>query len=118
MRLVAWQRPLRLARGVVDPLGLGGANDLAVEGRHQAAELDLGSRTYSHDYKPLAAPNHVRQADNDTALLIYGRLPPAWLQLRPWYRDRALKRIVNTNGNARTPATLAPASAAAPEELA
>ncbi len=71
----------------------------------QRLELDLGSRTYSHDYKPLAAPNHVRQADNDTALLIYGRLPPAWLALRPWYRDRDLKRIVNTTGNDAPPAT-------------
>ena len=71
----------------------------------QRLELDLGSRTYSHDFKPLAAPNHVRQADNDAALLIYGRLPPAWLALRPWYRDRALKRIVNTTGNGAPPAT-------------
>ena len=69
----------------------------------QRLELDLGSRTYSHDFKPLAAPNHVRQADSDAALLIYGRLPPAWLTLRPWYRDRALKRIVNTNGTGAPP---------------
>ena len=89
-----------------------------VSTHRQRLELDLGSRTTSHDYKPLAAPNHVRQADNDTALLIYGRLPPAWLQLRPWYRDRALKRLVNATGNARTPATLAPAAVAAPEEFA
>ena len=79
----------------------------------QRLELDLGSRTTSHDYKPLASPNHVRQADNDAALLIYGRLPPAWLQLRPWYRDRALKRIVNTTGNGAPPpppaATTSPA---------
>jgi hypothetical protein len=38
----------------------------------QRLELDLGSRTYSHDYKPLAAPNHVRQADSDAALLRRG----------------------------------------------
>ncbi len=66
-------------------------------------ELDLGSRTYSHDFKPPAAPNRVHQADSDAALLIYGRLPPAWLALRPWYRDRALKRIVTTTATGPPP---------------
>lgn len=82
----------------------------------QRLELDLGSRTYSHDFKPLAAPNRVRQADTDSALLIYGRLPPAWLELRPWYRDRGLKRMVNANANGRAaPATVTNATPAAEE---
>ena len=31
-----------------------------------------------------------------TALLVYGRLKPTWVQLRPWYEDRELTRKVNT----------------------
>ncbi len=60
----------------------------------QRLELDLGSRTYSKDFKRLAAPDRIRQAERDTALLVYGNLPPAWLDLRPWYRDRALRTQV------------------------
>jgi type IV secretion system protein VirD4 len=89
-----------------------GEEEIVRVSTHRARlELDLGSRTTSHDFKPLAAPNHVRQADSDAALLIYGRLPPAWLALRPWYRDRALKRVVNANGNGRTPAAATPTPA-------
>jgi type IV secretion system protein VirD4 len=51
------------------------------------------SRTYSKDFKVLAAPQRIRQSPPDTALLVYGRLPPAWLRLRPWYRDRGLRAL-------------------------
>ena len=70
----------------------------------QRLELDLGSRTTSHDFKPLGAPHRVRQAKTDAALLIYGRLPSAWVALRPWYRDRGLRRIVNTPHHAEATA--------------
>jgi type IV secretion system protein VirD4 len=63
-----------------------------------------------------SAPPTASAKPTTTPHLIYGRLPPAWLQLRPWYRDRDLKRIVTATGNACTPATLAPAPAA--EEIA
>jgi type IV secretion system protein VirD4 len=65
-----------------------------VSTHRQRLELELGSRTTSHDFKPLAAPHRVREAADDTALLVYGRLPPAWLTLRPWFRDRGLTGIV------------------------
>ena len=61
----------------------------------QRLQVDLGSRTYSHDFKRIAAPNRVREADFGTALLVYGRLPPAWVKLRPWHRDRRLTEMVN-----------------------
>ena len=60
----------------------------------QRLELDLGSRTYSKDFKRLAAPDRVRQAERDTALLVYGNIAPAWISLRPWYRDRGLRAQV------------------------
>ena len=58
--------------------------------------IDLGSRTYAHEYRRLAAPNTIREAKPATALLIYGRLKPTWVRLRPWYEDRALTRKVTT----------------------
>ena len=58
--------------------------------------LDTGSRTVAHEYRRIAAPNKVREADACSALLVYGRLKPCWLRLRPWYEDRALTRKVKT----------------------
>lgn len=58
--------------------------------------VDLGSRTYAHEYRRLAAPNKVREAQPATALLVYGRLKPTWVRLRPWYEDRELTRKVKT----------------------
>jgi type IV secretion system protein VirD4 len=84
----------------------------------QRLQVDVGSRTYSHDFKRLAAPNRVREADFGTALLVYGRLPPAWVKLRPWHRDRRLSAIVNAAHAApAAPApTPAPASAGTQED--
>jgi type IV secretion system protein VirD4 len=66
----------------------------AYRDRLQLAEL--GSRTYAHEYRRLATPNKVREAQPATALLVYGRLKPTWIRLRPWYEDRELTRKVNT----------------------
>ena len=33
-----------------------------------------------------------------TGLLVYGHLRPARIQLRPWFRDRKLRRIVECAG--------------------
>ena len=55
------------------------------------------------------------EAQDHAALLVHGRLPPAWLALRPWYRERALTRMVNTNGNGRAYGAATPTRAA--EEL-
>ncbi|MCA1697387.1 MAG: type IV secretory system conjugative DNA transfer family protein [Actinobacteria bacterium] len=56
--------------------------------------VELGSRTYAHEYRRLAGPNKVREAQPATALLVYGRLKPTWVRLRPWYEDPALTRKV------------------------
>jgi type IV secretion system protein VirD4 len=65
--------------------------------RLQLAEL--GSRTYAHEYRRLATPNKLREAQPATALLVYGRLKPTWIRLRPWYEDRDLTRKVNGVGD-------------------
>ena len=59
-----------------------------------------GSKTESQEYRRLAAPNRVREAKQDTALLVYGRLQPAWVALRPWYRDKKLKAQVEDRSHA------------------
>jgi type IV secretory pathway TraG/TraD family ATPase VirD4 len=64
--------------------------------RQRLGMLELGSRTDTHEYRRLARPDTLREAERDSALLVYGRLPPTWVKLRPWYRDRALRRQVET----------------------
>ncbi|HEX8104580.1 MAG TPA: type IV secretory system conjugative DNA transfer family protein [Solirubrobacteraceae bacterium] len=51
------------------------------------------SRTDAPAWRPLAPANALRQSRAGDAVLIYGNLPPAWTKLRPWFRDRALRRL-------------------------
>lgn len=68
------------------------------------SELDLGSRTLTQEYRRLGAPDRLRQAEEKTALLVYGRLAPAWVKLRPWYEDRKLKQLAELPAPPLTPA--------------
>jgi type IV secretion system protein VirD4 len=79
-----------------------------VSTHRQRLEIDLGSRTCSKDFKRLATPDRVRQAERDTALLVYGNTAPAWISLRPWYRDRGLRAQVTAPPIAATPAIAPP----------
>ncbi len=64
------------------------------DGRHNKSTTD------STTYRALTPANVVRELKTDTALLIYGNLPPAKIDLRPWYRDRKLKqRIEDAKAN-------------------
>jgi type IV secretion system protein VirD4 len=77
---------------------------------HRASPLATRSRTHSSEFRALASPHRVRQADTNTALLIYGRLRPAWVNLRPWYQHRELRQLVT----AAAPDTANPERAAHP----
>jgi type IV secretion system protein VirD4 len=70
-----------------------GEEEIARLSTHRPGALRPGSRTISSDFRPLAPPNRVRQTDSDSALLIYGRLPPTWLRLRLWYSHPALRAL-------------------------
>ena len=48
------------------------------------------STTTGEHLEPLAPPWRVRQAPADSALLVYGRVPPAWITLRAYYKHREL----------------------------
>jgi type IV secretion system protein VirD4 len=58
-----------------------------------AGETGRKSTTESTSFRPLAPANVMRQAKTGTALLVYGNLAPAWIQLRPWYRDNRLRKL-------------------------
>jgi type IV secretion system protein VirD4 len=55
------------------------------DGRH--------SQTNSVVFRAMAPANVVRQARAESAVLVNGNLPPAWIRLRPWYRDRHLREL-------------------------
>jgi type IV secretion system protein VirD4 len=59
----------------------------AGDGRH--------SETRSVTFRSMAPANVVRQGRPGTAVLVNGNLPPSWIQLRPWFRDRRLRAIVH-----------------------
>lgn len=52
------------------------------------------STTESTTYRSLAPAHVLRQAPAGTGVLVYGNLPPARLELRPWFRDRRLRALV------------------------
>jgi type IV secretion system protein VirD4 len=70
-----------------------GEEEVARVSRHRSGALQSGSKTTASELRALAPANRVRQSRADTALLVYGRLPPAWLSLRPWYASRDLRAI-------------------------
>jgi type IV secretory pathway TraG/TraD family ATPase VirD4 len=50
------------------------------------------SRSIARRRRPLLAAEALRQLPDGTALLVYGRLPPAVLRLRRFFEDRGLRR--------------------------
>jgi type IV secretion system protein VirD4 len=71
-----------------------GEEEIARFSTHRPGGLRAGSRTISSELRSLAPAHRVRQSDPDVALLIYGRLPPAWLSLRPWYSHPTLRGLI------------------------
>ncbi len=70
-----------------------GEEEITRVSTHRPGVLQPGSKTVSSDFRTLATPHRIRQSEPDTALLIYGRLAPAWLRLRPWYAHPALRAL-------------------------
>lgn len=50
------------------------------------------STTDATTTQPLASAAEIRQIPPGHGLLVYGHLPPARLRLRPWWKDRRLRR--------------------------
>jgi type IV secretion system protein VirD4 len=71
-------------RATLDYLrGTLGDEEIARISTQQRGIATPGSKTRSTEHRPLAAPHRVRQADRSSSLLVYGRLAPAWITLRP-----------------------------------
>lgn len=70
-----------------------GEQEVARVSRHRSGALQLGSKTTGSEVRPLAPAHRVRQSRAESALLVYGRLAPAWLSLRPWYASSELRAI-------------------------
>lgn len=94
------------ASGTADPDTLAYISRVVGEGEfRQRSETagDQGRRTatVSSEHRDLAPANVVRGAKPGSALLVYGHLPPAWLTLRPWFEDRALRQLAegSNHGN-------------------
>jgi type IV secretion system protein VirD4 len=79
--------------GTLDTLS-GLAGEQAVREQTITADLRDGRRTTSSSvgYRRLAPADELRRIRPGEGVLVYGYLPPARLELRPWYRDSALRR--------------------------
>ena len=53
------------------------------------------SRTESSTWRALAPANVLRENEPGTGLLVYRNLAPARLELRPWFRERGLRELVD-----------------------
>jgi len=60
-----------------------------------------GSRTESTTWRALAPAHVLRQAQPGTGVLVYGHLPPARLELRPWFADRGLRALAAAQQDGR-----------------
>lgn len=66
------------------------------EVRRQATNVDADGRhstSESFAYRELAPENLLREMKPGHGVLIYGHLPPARITLRPWFKDRHLRRL-------------------------
>jgi len=68
--------------------------------REETVTHDLrdGRRTTSRStaFRRLAPTDELRRIPPREGVLVYGHLPPARIRLRPWYRDRKLKKRAET----------------------
>lgn len=70
------------------------AGEQAVREESTTHDLRSGGRTrsVSTELRRLAPTDELRRVPPGEGVLVYGHLAPVRLRLRPWYRDRALRR--------------------------
>jgi len=84
--------------GISDPEALSYVSRIVGVGEFEQRSRTAGERgrrstTEGDTYRDLVPGNVLRQADPGTGLLVYGHLPPAKIRLRPWFRERKLKKL-------------------------
>jgi type IV secretion system protein VirD4 len=78
------------------------------EVRRQATNVDADGRRSTVEslaYRDLAPENLLREMSPGQGILVYGHLPPTRIKLRPWFKERRLRRLVR-QGERRTEAAL------------
>jgi type IV secretion system protein VirD4 len=85
--------------GISDPETLSYITRVLGQGEYKQpsvtdGELGRKSRTEATTYREFVPPTVIREAAWGSALLLYGRLPPARIKLRFWRRARRLRRLV------------------------
>ncbi len=66
------------------------------EVRRTATTVDADGRRSTAEsiaYRDLAPENLLRELPPGQGILVYGHLPPARIELRPWFRERRLRRL-------------------------
>lgn len=91
IQLADSHRALVVLPGVSDTVTLDYVNSLIQGTRLMGAEPPEDA---DDDAVVVGAPTWMRTLDHGDALCVYGNLPPVRIQLRPWYDDRALRRLV------------------------
>lgn len=82
--------------GISDPATLDRMSRLVGEEEHRAASTTVDaegrrSRTESPSTRALAPAAWLRRIAPGGGVLVYGHLPPARIELRPWFADRTLR---------------------------
>jgi type IV secretory pathway TraG/TraD family ATPase VirD4 len=103
--------------GVKDPATLDHISRLVGDteiDRHSTTTDATGRRSTTEgiQYRRLAPDQALRSMPEGDRLLVYGALPPARLQLRPWFRDHALTQVRSSRRDHLTSVT--PAGGAGP----
>lgn len=78
------------------------------EVRRVATSVDADGRRSSTEsimYRELAPENLLRELSPGEGILVYGHLPPARIALRPWFKERRLRRLARRH-SFRTEAAL------------
>lgn len=84
--------------GISDPETLTWASRVIGAGEFEQRSQTAGERgrrstTQGDTYRDLAPAGVLREGPLNTAVLIYGSLPPAQIRLRPWFQEADLRRI-------------------------
>lgn len=95
-----------LGPGISDPETLTWASRVIGAGEFEqrsqtAGEHGRRSTTQGDTYRDLAPAGVLREGALNTAVLIYGSLPPAQIRLRPWFQEAELRRLrdASTDGS-------------------